>query len=366
MIDITIEGVVSMKPKNIEILCPMVKAIVKINSEILDDAGQFTKFILWTIGSGYTVENIDSIIELGEYVIQEELLYLTQIGFLVKDHDKYLLSDNGKSYLNLISTVEKINSMNIPVHINCYTGEVMGLITNTYSLENSPDIQKLPDIIARQFFYNKDYANSKEYLLKNYMDLFENINEGQKESLYTEIISERTVEYILLRLDDIPSVTENSWLITSDTSAVILRHTIANISFKVVDERLNNYRNVLETLSLLKMFDEALLSQKAAEIIVWKNNEIIANKTMKGIFLDLATNELLNNIEKHHIKGTYSIIQLPKHYEVEDIDLEEMPHFLHIKEDVFTIEKCRVNLEEHLQLIPFNLFKYEGCRTNEK
>lgn len=58
------------------IYCPVNKARVSLYSDMLDDMGQFTKFILWSIGKRYSLEQIDEVIELGEYIIREELFYI--------------------------------------------------------------------------------------------------------------------------------------------------------------------------------------------------------------------------------------------------------------------------------------------------
>ena len=96
--------------EKLALFCPVIKAKININSVMLDDIGQFTKFILWAIGKGYKLNEIDQIIELGEYVILEEIIYLCKIGFIIEKNDTYSLSENGLSYLKLIDTIEYINS----------------------------------------------------------------------------------------------------------------------------------------------------------------------------------------------------------------------------------------------------------------
>lgn len=343
------------KLNNLQIYCPVIRGKIHINSGMLDDIGQFTKFILWAIGNGYKLVEIDQIIELGEYVILEEVNYLCKIGFIIEGESTYSLSENGMTYLKLIETLDYINSLELCININCFTGEVQKYNELNYDKDAlEEDVQKLPEMISRQFFYNKNYANSREFIIQNYPELFQDLSEVHKDSIHIEIECDKETKYVIYNLTEIPSA---DWDFSNEPtrgSTLLLKRSIQNFSYNISDERLENYKNVLSTLAMIEKFDKELLSSKSIDIIHWDDEEKKINKGKTVLCVDACKGEIITLVTNNHVKQRKAVIQLPEYqYEIsEDIVREK----LGIDNTHWVISEPKVETTKVFQLVPFDLF----------
>lgn len=105
---------------HISVFCPMNTVTIYVASERIDDLGQFTKFILWAISNRYSVEEISNTVALGNTVVEEEIAYLQRIGFVNNSGSKYLISETGQKYLDLISSIENFNNMQAKAYLNFF------------------------------------------------------------------------------------------------------------------------------------------------------------------------------------------------------------------------------------------------------
>lgn len=322
---------------------------------MLDDIGQFTKFILWAIGKGYKLNEIDQIIELGEYVILEEIIYLCKIGFIIEKNDTYSLSENGLSYLKLIDTIEYINSLDILAHVNCFTGKVQEFNGQNYEKNVlNEDIQNLPMLVSKQFFYNKNYANSREFILENYDELFQDLSETQKESIYIEIASDRDIKYVIYELNEIPNADFDFSKEILFSPNLLLKRPIQKFSYSIKDERLEKYRNVLSTLSMVEKFDKELLSLKSLDMIGWEDEEKKFNKGNTVICVDACKGEIVTSVTSNHVKQRKTVIEIPEYqYEISEETVREE---LGIDNIHWIISKPKIETVKFFQLIPFELF----------
>lgn len=351
--------------EGLKLFCPVIKAKININSGMLDDIGQFTKFILWAIGKGYSLNEIDQVIELGEYLILEEVVYLCKIGFVIDNNNSYSLTENGLTYLKLIDTVENVNTLGISVHINCFTGEVQKFNEHYYNIDDiNGKIQKLPEIVSKQFFYNKNYANSREFVFKNYTELFQDLNEVHKESIYIEIKIDKGTKYVIYELSEAPSVEFDYCNETITGPALLFKRAIQKFSYNYKDERLENYRNVLSTLSMIKKFDKELLSLKSLNMILWENEEREINKGNTVICVDAYKGEIVSSITNNYEKQRITIVQLPEYqYELSE---EIVRSVLEISNNHYIISEPTIEMVTVSQLVPFNLFTEKKENEDEE
>lgn len=341
--------------EELKLFCPVIQGKIRINSGMLDDIGQFTKFILWAIGKGYKLNEIDQIIELGEYVILEEIIYLCKIGFVIENNDTYILSENGLTYLKLIDTIEKVNSMNISIHINCFTGEVQHFNEFNYERNNlNEEIQKLPKIVSKQFFYNKNYANSREFLFDNYNELIKDLSDALKESIYLEIESEKETKYVIYELTEIPSADYDFSNENLSGSTLLFKRPIQKFSYSIKDERLQNYRNVLSTLFMIEKFDKELLSSKSLDMILWEAEEKKFNTGNMVINVDACKGEIVTSITNNNMKQRKPVIRLPEYQY--SISKEIVREELEIDNIHWIISEPLIETMEVFQLVPFNIF----------
>ncbi|MGC7872082.1 hypothetical protein ACPUYX_11200 [Desulfosporosinus sp. SYSU MS00001] len=341
--------------EELKLFCPVLKAKININCATLDDVGQFTKFILWAIGNGYNLSEIDRVIELGEYVVLEEVIYLCKIGFVIENNNTYSLSENGVTYLRLIDTLENVNSLDILVHINCFTGEVQKFNEHNYDKNSlNEEIQKLPEIVSRKFFFNKNYANSREFLFENYSELFQDLSETHKESIYIEIESDKETKYIIYELNQVPSADFDYSNETIIGPTLLFKRPIKKFSYSMKDERLENYRNVLSTLAMLEKFDEELLSYKSHNLILMEDEEKKINKGNTVIFVDAFKGEIVTSVTNNYIKQRKTIIQLPEYQY--DISEEIVREQLEVDNNHYIISEPTIETTTVFQLAPFNLF----------
>ncbi|MNB92464.1 hypothetical protein D3C75_395680 [compost metagenome] len=344
------------------IYCPVNKARISLYSDMLDDMGQFTKFILWSIGKGYSLEKIDEVIELGEYLIREELLYLCKIGFLVEENDQYILSENGKSYLSLMNVIETINRSDIQVEINYYTGQVSAANRRCFdSSRLDKDIPKLPKRVSRHFFYNKNFANAKELIMNEYADCFTELSERQKESLYVILDCDKETSYVQYSLADAdaPSMVYEMDKWNSNDASILLKRTVYCHKFAYVDHRLDRYRNVLSTLRSLSNFEKDLLSPHSYDIMLLENEEKRINEALAPLYLDTYSGEVCERIQRSPIPRSnqrIADIYLPVRYE--QLDDREMSSRLGLDVDHedWDLSKSEAERVALTQLVPFDIF----------
>jgi hypothetical protein len=352
-----------------KLVCPVTKIIIKLYSTELDDVGAFTKFVLQSIAEGYSISEISNVVGLGEAIVQEELSYLEQIGFLVVENEHpetYALSGRGAEFYALMDVIEKVEEESYCALVENYTGEVITL--RDFIDENSTNIsQSLPIKIQRQLLYNNNYNNSLELFTAEHVELLSKLSEKDRESLYTRLNFDiRETSYIELIADSSDNDLFDTTVVPDDLQSYLsIRSCKLNIKLSLQDTRLNLYRSALNTLRLLLSLDSELLSQKAKNILSLHEEEEQLNKSIKSI--------LFNNIES----GLLSVIQdgellIPSVLIANEVtadiaiditeskleDLIETDILSEIKPDLTEFLPILMNTSEtfDVQKVPFNLF----------
>lgn len=340
----------------VEVYCPVCEAAVHIKSSIIDDVGQFTKFILWCLGKGYTIEEIDDVIEIGENVISEELTYLCGIGFVKEDNGNFSLNEKGRYFLYLMEIIEIFNASKLMVNINCTTGKIQRL--NNNNIDTSclkKGFQKFPSLVSWQLFYNKNYGNSKDFVIENYNKFFEHLTDTQIESLYVELEIKREPKFVKYRLDDVLPINEKYSLENMDDINVVIEQPVERIRYNIIDTRLDKHRHLIPSLLDQKKENKKNLSFDSIRILNLVDEEKKLNSKNNAVYVDSLNGKVFPSFDNKEIEYAKIKIKLPKdEYQVSDQDIEAA---LNLKMNYLKASKASTDEIIISRFIPFSVFK---------
>lgn len=347
----------------ISVLCPVQRVLVYANSQRLDDMGQFTKYVLWAVGEGYSAQEIADAIELKSYIVQDEVLYLTRIGFVSEVDCGYKLTETGKGYLELISVVNDFNKDSIIAQLNWFTGAVSDWNPNVEKNVHHNDVD-LPYRVSRYLILNKDYAPLKEFVWKAYSERFDSLRKELADSIYffLEPFYQDGKLYRRYYLEEIPPA--DVQYETINEPMVLLERAYATVQLKYYDERLLHYKTVADTLTRLNDFESLLLSDYAKRILRWIEYERSLNQMKKKAYFDLSRGEEIDTIPAE-IDATLQnlmkkTVKLPS---VNISDISSLKDDLIVESEEGTVyfakEITKYTIERRHQLIPFALLKEE-------
>lgn len=297
--------------KPLKAYCPVMDVTLTIGSELLDQMGEFTRYILYLIGQGYTIEDINEIIELGEFIIHEEVDYIDKIGLIQQSEYGYILTEIGQKYFNLLFVLDELNKQGIKAQLNCFNGYIYDSDWNTLTYKECDDnYLKLRVKIIKELYQNRNPANSKEYILNKFSNMIKaNLKEDEIEKLYVSLSYERSDKYKEIFIKEASSIKENQSEL--EEADIIIVHNV--IPFKIRAEflELQEYRNVLSTLKNLKLFDFELISQKASNLLELEDEEKFINSinNQKIYYYDELTSEITEEIAQTFFAKEISTIR---------------------------------------------------------
>lgn len=324
--------------EKLKIYCPIMKARLSITSTRIEQMGEFTQFILYSIGKGFNIYDINAIIELGEYLIREETFYLEKCGLIKNNEQGFVLTELGKSYFKVIEFMEYINNLSIEVQINCFNGSIMeddGVIISEDLCKDN--IQKLKVDIVKELYQNKNYGNSKEFFIDKFnFDIYEKFNlcEDEIDSINISLNYQKKNLYKVLYLDEIDRIdTIYNREEDDDEIDISIVRQIVKLKINLENEYLDKYRYTLDTLRNINLFDGELLSPKAKKIIdIWKEEKALQNN-IKNVFFDTATNQLVTYFPKKSSNFKVYKLNIPRLYDVNELDYLELKKILNLDEN---------------------------------
>lgn len=298
----------------IKIYCPIMKAKLTVSCELLDQMSEFTRYILYLIGEGYALYDIDEILELGEFIIREEIDYVTKIGLVENTTEGYKLSEVGESYFNILCVLEEINKNEIIADINCFNGMIMKPSETVYEEKDcEEDIFRLSVKIIKELYQNRNPANSREYILEKFdIMLNSNMSKEQIEKLYVTLIYEKGRSYKLMYINKARSIMRTQE--EKSDNDMILVHEVIPFKFNIEILHLEKYRNILSTLKNLNLFEEGLISDKSIQLLKLKQEEELINFEQHKFYFDTLTKQLTNKIENSYNDRRISTIQSYEDY----------------------------------------------------
>ena len=329
----------------IKIYCPVMDAQLHLGCELLDDMSEFTVYILYMIGSGYSVSEIKSIIELEDIVIYEELYYMSQIKLCDSSEGQYKLTELGEKYYKILCIIENINSSDTRAQINCFTGAIMDYDYQCIDdNECDDDVFKLKVKIVKELYQNKNASNSKEYLIEKYDDIISDVlSEYEIDKLYVTVSYERGSSYKTVYINRTKSIGIEEDDLKKDTYDMFLKHELIPFKLKYKNTRLDKYRTVLPTLKNLNLFESTLVSDYSRDLLELEKEEKLWNNNSKLYYFDRLTGEVLDKYFDVDVKRSYSII-IPKGESIRNFESVDKDNFL-INEEINMPGYININFE---------------------
>lgn len=297
---------------DISVYCPINSVFVYVGSDRVDDLGQFTKFVLWAINNKYSICEISDAVSLGNLVVEDEVAYLLKIGFILETAAGLEITETGQGYLDLISSVDEFNNLRSKAHLNCFTGNV-GSPNPSANISVPEAAICMPVKVSRFIIQNRDYQPLQEFARSEYTEYFSHLRPEFLNSLYFYLYPDDTEDTLFQKyvLSHMPEINEEFSL--TDGTMVMLHRNIACLHFTYEDDRLLRYRTVIYTLERLSIFDPALLSAAATELLKYATDERNVNLNIGPLYVDLSTGDVLSNqpIQNEFDQWKLASIQTP-------------------------------------------------------
>lgn len=295
---------------NISVYCPITSVLIYVGSDRVDDLGQFTKFVLWAISNKHSISEISDAVSLGDIVVEDEVSYLSRIGFILDTETGFEITETGQGYLDLIASVDEFNNLHSKAHLNCFTGGV-GRPNPTATINTPETAFCLPEKISRFIIQNRNYQPLQEFARSEYTDYFSHLRPEFLNSLYFYLYPSDAgeplfQEYFLSNPPDI-----NDKFSSSDGTMVTLSRNIVCLHFAYEDDRLLRYRTVIDTLERLSIFDSSLLSTTAVKLLEYARDEQSVNINATPLYIDTSTGNILSNRPIQEDFGLHQRISIP-------------------------------------------------------
>lgn len=301
--------------KQFDVYVPVRDVEVLCHSKILDDLGEFTRFVIWAIGSGYSEEKIKEIIMLDEVIVDDALEELEKWKFAKKEKS-WELTNAGQEYFALIKCMDRLEQRNFFGCIELFTGQIeLDVEKETLFEKNKlpPEAICLEVKVAQVLFQNDNYENSLE-LIKKKLQESELLEKKYMSSLYTTLkFPGKEIKYRKYTLNSYSAIDDMSMLRTHNSFMVAI--PIVKLTYKKKYQALDPYRSVLETLKQLKLYEQSLpyiqklLTTTAIEIVNAYEKEL--EEPLIQLYIDEYAGELiqLRNNETKKIIARYEIEQ---------------------------------------------------------
>ncbi|MDO4325092.1 MAG: hypothetical protein Q4E24_03490 [bacterium] len=277
--------------KKIEIYIPVYKAHVLCHSELLDSLGDFTKFILWSIGHKKTISQINQVVKLGDEIIKDEIKDLQRYGILDKN-DYSHLTELGLEYFSLIECFENLKNNGIRCIIELFKGQVVpDKNIAFYDKSNLPEnALVLEQRVSEIFMLNNNYENSFDV--------------AKRELTQSGLLSSKYIDkiYTSMKIDKKENIYAK-YIIYSYEGDMYAEHVDLHIgipmgiyTYKKYYTCLDQYRTVLFTLKKLRDYDIQMLSEKALDIVDAYSEE--CNESKFIVHMDLYSKTPVSNADK--------------------------------------------------------------------
>ena len=249
----------SVKVDELALYCPIHNAKIFIHSNIVDQMGDISKFVISSLYQGHSVEEISSLTRLGEATINEEVEYLVNGGLL--ENDKQTLTDLGEQYGLLIKTVSD-TAEGVSVLYNSFTNKFELVDTGEYAI--SPKEKFILKSRGNPIeMRNDDFANSRK-LAEQYLEKECKLIKEISRSIYTTVkVTKKIDKYKPVYVQDF-SHGYNYDLGGCVKIAIPIEKITCKPRYKWIDK----YREIIPKISEFDKRFYDLLSDKAKELII--------------------------------------------------------------------------------------------------
>lgn len=352
--------VYSMK-KDIEVYCPVRKAKLEIGSEQLEEMNEFTKYILYLLGTGYNIERISDVLELGEFIVREEVEYIIKIGLATIDNNQYNLTELGNIYFNLMRFLEDIKD-DINVNVNCFNGLIVDDYNDLVEMDKcKEEIYKLRVKIVKELYLNKNVSNSKDYFVRKFQQRIKlYLSEKEIEKLYVNVNFIRGDYFKEIYIDTAGIIEETYTELELLNNDMILVHSIIPFTLNISIKELDKYRYILPTLKKISDFQYDLISDVSYKFIYLEKEEIEINKLQSIFYYDVLTGQVTKCIGETVNSNAISNIRLDNFDKKVTISKEKINELLKENEwfNKYDFESSINELELKEYYEPTNLLNY--------
>ena len=245
---------------------PVREALVFCHSKLLDDIGDYTKFVIWNLGAHKETSSINHVTQLPPEILTEELGYLREHGLSTGSEETgWELTALGQEYFALLQCINILEKDGIPAYIDMISGNVVSRTEGMTTIRESEipvdALMVNPDAsVSDVFFRNDNYGNSLAFI-QDYLRKENLLDEQYMSSLYTTMRAPKDGHcYAKCRVD------KYSYEDLPKKQMLKIAIPIAVVTFKKFYNQLDEYRSVLDTLYRLRLYGNGLLSEKALRI----------------------------------------------------------------------------------------------------
>lgn len=269
-----------MKCIDKQICIPTYSGVVKIGSKNTEKINILTKILLQGIKLGLSVEKIRNIIKLPINLLEEDLDRLEKVKIIYRENETLKLTEIGEKNYKIIRLIEEFNKNKVEIVLDRYTGLIFlrkdlrlyfdDLDEKYQKYKESKEIHKLETgKFIEHLYYNKDPRNSRRIIVpllkEKCKELEIELTSDLLEDIYVEVdLENKRKGYVLSNVKSSIKNVCNSEL----RRDVSVRRLYYNGNLKVEFKPLKNIKpEVLNSLKMINLEDEGLLSKKAIELI---------------------------------------------------------------------------------------------------
>jgi|GEM_PF-3724591 len=324
------------------IYCPVLKSILALSTDELENISMLSKFILFCIGNGANKNKIKDVTMLQDIVIEEEISLLQKEGII--ETDFLGLTELGNKYFKLIMFIDNFNKQKYTVQIDQTTGKIIkDDIEPINRNERNDKVFSLQDKLVDYIYRNKDAENSKEFFMENFNTGF---SDAEKEIIHIDLLTDEEDLYREMKILYVPCESEENTILTINEnlenfnveyrigkSKFFIEKTYIKFNIDIESKTLRKYENIIKEIQYIHSMDKDLLSDKALNLINTIQNYNLVKSNLRDFYLDGQTGEILSSIDlsnKILVKEKKKMI-LPQFYDVNNLN-----------EDVLkkVLEKC--------------------------
>ena len=287
--------------KAITIYYPVVEVTILCRSKLIEDISDFTRFVLWGIGRGKSIQDLRETTLLENGSIEEEIDYLLEQKIL-QNREHPALTELGKEYCALFDCMELLEKTGIKAVIYLNDGQVSLLNERCrffYEGEMESDSVKYEDKVSRIFFHNDNYENSLE-VAKEYIQERGILNEEYMPSLYTTIkVTDKQsgmLKYLGCKIEDYIQYNQSQ-----EEKGLEIAVPLKKYVYEVFFSALDPVRPELDTLQKVSEYDNDLLSKKAIDIVDMYSKEKQQEKLV--IYLDMYSRQIIKDLPETVIRN---------------------------------------------------------------
>ena len=260
-------AIIKKAKKQIDVYVPVKVGKILCHSKLLDDIGEFTQYMIWAIGSGYSEQQIKDTIQLDDSIVEEELQNFKQWKF-AEYKGKWELTPCGREYFELICCMEKLKNKGFPCLVELCNGQVElenGQADIRSGQELTSDAMCLKPEVSEVLLRNDNYENSLDTVKEKLKDE-KLLSEAYMDSIYTTLeFSDKEPRYRRYQLPSYNLETKAA----GRGKTIQMAIPIAYLRYKKYFVLLDKYRTVLETMKNLRTFEHQMMPGE--EKILTKN-----------------------------------------------------------------------------------------------